>query len=569
MRLSAYPIQNLKEVPADAEVVSHQLMLRAGLIRRLAGGLYTWLPMGLAVLRKVERIIREEMDRAGALEVSMPVAQPGELWVESGRWDQYGPELLRFKDRHGRDMVLGPTHEEVITDLARRELKSYRQLPVNFYQIQTKFRDEIRPRFGVMRAREFVMKDAYSFHADAASLEQGYQRMHAAYTAIFTRMGLDFRAVLADTGAIGGNVSQEFHVLASSGEDAIAFSDGDDYAANLEMAAALPPADGRPAPKADLAKVATPGARTIAEVSDFLKLPPGKLVKTLLVDGEDGGLVGLIVRGDHELNAVKAQKLPGVASPLAMAQPEKILAAAGCEPGFIGPVGLDIPLYADHSALALSDFACGANERDAHLVGVNWGRDLPEPRPADLRNVIEGDPSPSGSGHLRIARGIEVGHIFQLGCKYSEALGATVLDEQGKSVTMAMGCYGIGVTRVVAAAIEQNNDERGIIWPEPIAPFTVVIVGLNWSKSERVRETAERLYADLVGAGVDVLLDDRDARPGVKFADAELVGIPHRVVVAERGLEAGALEYRHRRASENEPLPLEGALAALLGRLGR
>jgi len=569
MRLSAYPIQNLKEVPADAEVISHQLMLRAGLIRRLAGGLYTWLPMGLAVLRKVERIIREEMERAGALEVSMPVAQPGELWVESGRWDQYGPELLRFKDRHGRDMVLGPTHEEVITDLARRELKSYRQLPVNFYQIQTKFRDEIRPRFGVMRAREFVMKDAYSFHVDAASLEQGYQRMHAAYTAIFTRMGLDFRAVLADTGAIGGNVSQEFHVLASSGEDAIAFSDGDDYAANLEMAAALPPAGGRPAPTAALARVATPGARTIVQVSDFLKLPPAKLVKTLLVEGEDGGLVGLIVRGDHELNAVKAQKLPGVASPLVMAQPEKILAAAGCEPGFIGPVGLDIALYADHSALALSDFACGANERDTHLTGVNWGRDLPEPRPADLRNVVEGDPSPSGSGRLHIARGIEVGHIFQLGCKYSEALGATVLDEQGKSVTMAMGCYGIGVTRVVAAAIEQNNDERGIIWPEPIAPFTVVIVGLNWAKSERVRETAERLYAELRAAGVDVLLDDRDARPGVKFADAELVGIPHRVVVAERGLEAGKLEYRHRRASDNEELPLDGTLAALLGRLGR
>jgi prolyl-tRNA synthetase len=466
-------------------------------------------------------------------------------------------------------MVLGPTHEEVITDLARRELKSYRQLPVNFYQIQTKFRDEIRPRFGVMRAREFVMKDAYSFHADAASLEEGYQRMHAAYTAIFTRMGLDFRAVLADTGAIGGNVSQEFHVLASSGEDAIAFSDGDDYAANLEMAAALPPAAGRPAPSAPLARVATPAARTIDQVSEFLGLAAQRLVKTLLVEGEDGGLVGLIVRGDHELNAVKAQKLPGVASPLAMAAPGKILDAAGCEPGFIGPVGLDIPLYADHSALALADFACGANERDAHLTGVNWGRDLPEPRAADLRNVVEGDPSPSGNGQLRIARGIEVGHIFQLGCKYSEALGATVLDEQGKSVTMAMGCYGIGVTRVVAAAIEQNNDERGIIWPEPIAPFAVVIVGLNWAKSERVREVAERLYAELRDAGVDVLLDDRDARPGVKFADAELVGIPHRVVVAERGLEAGTLEYRHRRANENELLPLEGALTALLGRLGR
>ena len=568
MRLSAYPIQNLKEVPADAEVVSHQLMMRAGLIRRLAGGLYTWLPMGLRVLRKVERIIREEMDRSGALEVSMPVAQPGELWVESGRWEQYGPELLRFKDRHGRDMVLGPTHEEVITDLARRELKSYRQLPVNFYQIQTKFRDEIRPRFGVMRAREFVMKDAYSFHADAASLEDGYQRMHAAYTAIFTRLQLDFRAVLADTGAIGGNVSQEFHVLASSGEDAIAFSDGDDYAANLEMATAVPPTERRPAPEGVLARVATPGARTIADVSAFLKLPPERLVKTLLVESDDGGLVGLVVRGDHELNAVKAQKLPGVASPLRMAQAQQISEVVGCEPGFIGPVGLEFPLYVDHSALALADFACGANELDTHLTGVNWGRDLPEPGAADLRNVVEGDPSPSGKGCLRIARGIEVGHIFQLGCKYSEALGATVLDEQGKSVTMSMGCYGIGVTRVVAAAIEQNNDERGIIWPEPIAPFTVVIVGLNWAKSARVRETAERLYAGLNEAGVDVLLDDRDARPGVKFADAELVGIPHRVVVAERGLEAGKLEYRHRRAEQNEELPLDDAVAAILGRLG-
>jgi len=568
MRLSAYPIQNLKEVPADAEVVSHQLMMRAGLIRRLAGGLYTWLPMGLRVLRKVERIIREEMDRSGALEVSMPVAQPGELWVESGRWEQYGPELLRFKDRHGRDMVLGPTHEEVITDLARRELKSYRQLPVNFYQIQTKFRDEIRPRFGIMRAREFVMKDAYSFHADAASLEDGYQRMHAAYTAIFTRLQLDFRAVLADTGAIGGNVSQEFHVLASSGEDAIAFSDGDDYAANLEMAAAAPPTGRRPAPEGVLARVATPGARTIAEVSAFLKLPPERLVKTLLVESDDGGLVGLVVRGDHELNAVKAQKLPGVASPLRMAQAPQISATVGCEPGFIGPVGLEFPLYADHSALALADFACGANQIDAHLTGVNWGRDLPEPRAADLRNVVEGDPSPSGKGRLRIARGIEVGHIFQLGCKYSEALGATVLDEQGKSVTMSMGCYGIGVTRVVAAAIEQNNDERGIIWPEPIAPFTVIIVGLNWAKSARVREVAERLYAGLNEAGVDVLLDDRDARPGVKFADAELIGIPHRVVVAERGLEAGKLEYRHRRAEQNEELPLDDAVAAILKRLG-
>ncbi len=568
MRLSAYPIQNLKEVPAEAEVISHQLMLRAGLVRRLAGGLYTWLPMGLRVLRKVERIIREEMDRAGALEVSMPVAQPADLWVESGRWDQFGPELLRFKDRNDRDMVLGPTHEEVITDLARRELKSYRQLPVNFYQIQTKFRDEIRPRFGVMRAREFLMKDAYSFHADAASLEEGYQRMYAAYTAIFTRMGLGFRAVLADTGAIGGSASQEFHVLASSGEDAIAFSDADDYAANLEMAAALPPAGARPAASAPMTRVATPGAKTIAEVSAFLGLAAARLVKTLMVESDDGGLVALVLRGDHELNAVKAQKLPGVASPLRMAGPAQIAAATGTEPGFLGPVGLRCRVYADHAALQLADFACGANEADAHLTGVNWERDLPAPAAADLRNVVEGDPSPSGHGRLRIARGIEVGHIFQLGCKYSEAMGASVLDEQGKSVTMFMGCYGIGVTRVVAAAIEQNHDERGIIWPEPIAPFSVVLVPLNWAKSPRVREVTEALYRELAGAGVEVLLDDRDARPGVKFADAELVGIPHRVVVAERGLDAGQLEYRHRRAPENEALPLEGAAAWIRARLG-
>jgi prolyl-tRNA synthetase len=508
------------------------------------------------------------MDRAGALEVSMPVAQPGELWVESGRWDQFGPELLRFQDRHGRDMVLGPTHEEVITDLARRELKSYRQLPVNFYQIQTKFRDEIRPRFGVMRAREFLMKDAYSFHADAASLEEGYQRMYAAYTAIFTRMQLDFRAVLADTGAIGGSASQEFHVLASSGEDAIAFSDADDYAANLEMATAASPGGARPSPEAPLVRVATPGARTIAEVTSFLGLPAERLVKTLMVDAADGGVVALVVRGDHELNAVKAQKLPGVASPLRMADATRIAGIAGCEPGFLGPVGLACKIYADHSALELADFACGANQADAHLTGVNWVRDLPEPEAADLRNVVEGEPSPSGKGRLRIARGIEVGHIFQLGRKYSEAMGASVLDEQGRSVTLYMGCYGIGVTRVVAAAIEQNHDERGIIWPEPIAPFGVVLVPLNWAKSSRVREASEALYRELADAGIDVLLDDRDARPGVKFADSELLGIPHRVVVAERGLDAGRLEYRHRRAAENEELPLDGAAAALLARVG-
>ena len=555
MHLSAYPIQSLKEVPADAEVVSHRLMLRAGLIRRVAGGLYTWLPMGLRVLRKVERVIREEMNRAGALEISMPVAQPADLWVESGRWDQFGPELLRFKDRHDRDMVLGPTHEEVVTDLARRELRSYRQLPVNFYQIQTKFRDEIRPRFGVMRAREFVMKDAYSFHADEASLAEGYRKMYDAYSAIFTRLGLRFRAVHADTGAIGGSASQEFHVLADSGEDAIVFSDGDDYAANLELAEALPPRDPRPAAKEDKREIATPAVRTIADLSAFLKLPASRLLKTLVVEGADGGLVALVVRGDHELNALKAQRLAAVAKPLRMADAGRIAAATGCEPGSLGPVGSRIPVVADHAAAAMADFACGANKPDFHLTGVNWGRDLPEPAVADLRNVVDGDPSPGGRGRLAIARGIEVGHIFQLGQKYSEAMRAAVQDEQGRDVLMYMGCYGIGVTRIVAAAIEQNHDERGIAWPAPLAPFDVVIVGLNWEKSEAVRKAALALYGKLGDAGVEVLLDDRDARPGVKFADAELFGIPHRIVVSERGLAAGRLEYRHRRAEANEEFP--------------
>ena len=555
MHLSAYPIQSLKEVPADAEVVSHRLMLRAGLIRRVAGGLYTWLPMGLRVLRKVERVIREEMDRAGALEISMPVAQPADLWVESGRWDQFGPELLRFKDRHDRDMVLGPTHEEVVTDLARRELRSYRQLPVNFYQIQTKFRDEIRPRFGVMRAREFVMKDAYSFHADEASLAEGYRKMYDAYSAIFTRLGLRFRAVHADTGAIGGSASQEFHVLAESGEDAIVFSDGDDYAANLELAEALPPRDPRPAAKEDKREIATPAVRTIADLSAFLKIPASRLLKTLVVEAAGGGLVALVVRGDHELNALKAQRLSAVAKPLRMADAGSIAATTGCEPGSLGPVGSRIPVVADHAAAAMADFACGANKPDFHLTGVNWGRDLAEPAVADLRNVVDGDPSPGGPGRLAIARGIEVGHIFQLGQKYSEAMRAAVQDEQGRDVLMYMGCYGIGVTRIVAAAIEQNHDERGIAWPAPLAPFDVVIVGLNWEKSEAVRKAALTLYGKLGDAGVEVLLDDRDARPGVKFADAELFGIPHRIVVSDRGLAAGRLEYRHRRAEANEEFP--------------
>ena len=567
MRLSQYPINTMKETPADAEVVSHQLMLRAGLIRREAMGLYSWLPLGLRVLKKVERIIREEMDRAGALEMVMPVVQPAELWQESGRWSDYGPELLRIKDRHERDFVAGPTHEEVITDIARRELKSYRQLPVNFYQIQTKFRDEVRPRFGVMRAREFIMKDAYSFHLDQPSLTAGYRAMYDAYTRIFTRTGLKFRAVRADSGAIGGDVSQEFHVLAASGEDAIVFSDGDDYAANLEAAEALAPAAPRPAPRQALARVPTPGAHTIAAVAELLKVAPARCLKTLIVEGTEGSVVALALRGDHELNAVKAQKLAGVASPLRMATPERVRAATGADPGSVGVVALKCRLYADHAALALADFVCGANENDVHLTGVNWERDVRGALPADLRKVVEGDPSPTGKGQLHIARGIEVGHIFQLGRKYSEPMKAAVLDESGKEVTLLMGCYGIGVTRVVAAAIEQNHDERGIIWPEPIAPFQVVLVPMNLQKSARVRELSEQLYTDFTTAGIEVLYDDRDARPGVKFADAELLGIPHRLVVADRGLEAGKLEYRHRRDSASTDFPADGALDFLRTRL--
>ena len=566
MRWSQYPVNTTKETPADAEVVSHQLMLRAGLIRKLAAGLYTWMPLGLRAMRKVENIVREEMDRAGALEVLMPGVIPAELWVESGRWEKFGPELARLKDRHERDFCLGPTHEEVITDIARNELKSYRQLPANFYQVQMKFRDERRPRFGVMRAREFLMKDAYSFDITPEAMAKSYDAMFKAYTAIFTRLGLRFRSVTADTGAIGGSKSEEFHVLADSGEDAIAFSDGDAYAANLEMAIALPPATSRPAPVASMQEMATPGAKTIADVTALLKLPASKLVKTLLVDGTDG-VVALLVRGDHELNAVKAQKLPGVANPLRMASNDAIVKATGAEPGFLGPVGFNGKIYADHSVLALGDFVCGANKKDAHFTGVNFGRDLPEPAAADLRNVIPGDPSPTGKGTLAIARGIEVGHVFQLGQKYSEAMGATVLDESGKQATLYMGCYGIGVTRVVAAAIEQNHDSRGIIWPDAIAPFQVVIVPINAPKSPRVRETAERLYNELLAAGVDVLLDDRDERPGVKFADSELIGIPHRVVVGDRGLEAGKLEYRHRRAEAAEEFPAGDALAFVRGKL--
>jgi prolyl-tRNA synthetase len=568
MRLSQYPINTVKETPSEAEVISHQLMLRAGMIRRVAAGIYSWLPLGLRALRKVEAIVREEMNRAGALEVLMPAIQPAELWQESGRWSEYGPELLRLKDRHERDFVFGPTHEEVITDIARRDIKSYRQLPVNFYQIQLKFRDEVRPRFGVMRAREFIMKDAYSFHVDQRSLAEGYAAMRSAYTRMFQRMGLNFRTVQADTGAIGGSVSEEFQVLAASGEDAIAISDADDFAANVELAPALPPTVPRAAASEPLRRIPTPGAHTIEQLSTLLGIPASRCLKTLIVAGDDGPPVALLLRGDHELNVVKAQKLPGVANPLRMASAAAVQAATGSPPGSVGPIGLTgLRVYADHAALAMADFACGANIEDEHFTGANWDRDLPAAEGADLRNVVPGDPSPSGNGRLQIVRGIEVGHIFQLGQKYSAAMNATVLDEAGSATPMLMGCYGIGVTRIVAAAIEQNHDQRGIIWPDPIAPFTVCLVPLNLQKSPRVRAAADALYAELSSAGIEVLYDDRDARPGVKFADAELLGIPHRVVVGERGLDAGTLEYRHRRATDSVDFPEHAALEFIRSRL--
>ncbi len=559
MRASRLLLPTLRETPSDAEVISHQLMLRAGLIRKLASGLYTWLPVGLNVLRKVERIIREEMNRANAQEVLMPVVQPAELWEESGRWGAYGPELLRMNDRHNRSFCLGPTHEEVITDLVRQEIQSYKSLPANLYQIQTKFRDEIRPRFGVMRSREFIMKDAYSFHMDADCLHATYERMYQAYTTIFTRLGLDFRPVIADTGSIGGSASHEFHVLADSGEDDIAFSDSSNYAANVELAEAVAPTGERPAAAAAMTKVATPGQHSIAEVSAALAIPASQLLKTLIVEGtpdEHGksSLVALVLRGDHELNDIKAEKHPAVAAPLQMAADESIRAALGCGTGSIGPVGLSIPVIVDRSAAHLADFACGANEDGFHLTGVNWERDLPTPEIADLRKVQAGDPSPDGKGTLGIRRGIEVGHIFQLGTKYSEALKASVLDENGKSRIVTMGCYGIGVTRVVAAAIEQNHDERGICWPEAIAPFQIAIVGINYTKSDAVREACDALYQELTDAGMDVLLDDRNERPGAKFADMELIGIPHRVVIGDKGLAEGLYEYKGRRDSENQHL---------------
>ena len=560
MRCTQTLLATMRETPAEAEIVSHRLMLRAGLIRLLASGLYTWLPLGMRVLRKVEAIVREEMNAAGAQEVLMPAIQPAELWEESGRWSNFGPELLRLKDRHGRDFCVGPTHEEVITDVARREVRSYKQLPVNLYQIQTKFRDEIRPRFGVMRAREFIMKDAYSFDLDAEGLERSYLAMHGAYCRTFERLGLDYRVVDADSGAIGGSRSQEFHVIADYGEDAIAFSAGG-FAANVEMIP-CPALDGaRPEPGEALTVVDTPGIHTIADLAGFLGVPAERCIKTLLVEGEDGGLVALVLRGDHELNAVKAARLDGVLAPLAFARPERVKEVMGCDPGSLGPVGADLPVVADASAAALADFACGANRDDVHLAGVSWGRDTPEPVVADLRNAVDGDPSPDGSGPLTIRRGIEVGHIFQLGDKYSESMGAVVLDDTGRATRLVMGCYGIGVTRVVAAAIEQNHDEKGIVWPVAIAPFHAVLLPMNMHKSVRLREAAEKLYAELTGAGLEVLFDDRQVRPGVMFADSELIGIPHRIVIGDRGLDAGTVEYRHRRDSKSTDVALDEIVA--------
>nr|VFJ66616.1 MAG: prolyl-tRNA synthetase [Candidatus Kentron sp. FW] len=561
MRSSRILLATLKEVPTDAEVISHQLMLRAGMIRKLASGLYSWLPLGLRVLRKVETIVREEMDRTGVQEVLMPAVQPVELWQESGRWDQFGPELLRLRDRHGRDFCFGPTHEEIITDLVRREIRSYKQLPASFYQIQTKFRDEIRPRFGAMRAREFLMKDAYSFHADTDSLTETYREIREAYCRIFTRAGLDFRVVAADSGTMGGRVSEEFHVLAESGEDAIAFGNqGNDqggFAANIELVPAPVPEGQRPASSEEMRVIDTPGQHTIDEVAAFLKTTPARCLKTIIVHGQDGGLVALVLRGDHELNVVKASRLPQVADPLVFAGAEQIQKATGALPGSIGPVDLRTPILVDHAAAFVADFVCGANVEGKHLVGVNWGRDLPLPEVTDLRNVVEGDPSPDGQGKLEIARGIEVGHIFQLGTKYSEAMHAVCLTEKGQAVPLVMGCYGIGVSRVVAAAIEQHHDQHGIRWPTAIAPFQVALLPMNMHKSQRLRDAVEKLYREFVDAGIETFLDDRAIRPGVMFADMDLIGLPHRVVLGERGLDAGEVEYKARTENETTRIPLE------------
>jgi|SRR5450759_1988132 prolyl-tRNA synthetase len=568
MRVSQFFISTLREAPADAEIVSQKLMLRAGIIRRLAGGIYTWMPLGLRIVRKVEAIVREEMNRAGAIELLMPVVQPAELWQESGRWEKYGPELLRFQDRHQRDFLIQPTSEEVITDLARNELRSYRQLPVHFYQIQTKFRDERRPRFGIMRGREFTMKDGYSFHADYADLQREYKNMYDTYTRIFARLGLKFRAVAADTGSIGGTGSHEFHVLADSGEDAVAYCPDSDYAANVELAQALPPAAARPAPAASMHKVPTPGATRCEDVAALLGAPLAQTVKAIAVMHEDE-FVLLLLRGDHSLNEMKTQKLPGM-DPFRFATDAEVERHLGCRPGYIGPVGADagVRVIADHAAAVMADFICGANQEGYHLAGANFGRDLSEPGlVADIRNVVPGDPSPDGKGKLDICRGIEVGHIFQLRTKYSEAMKAVFLDESGKSRAFEMGCYGIGVTRIVGAAIEQNHDARGIIFPQPIAPFQLALVPISYRKSAQVRETCDRLYRELAAAGIEVLLDDRDERPGVMFADMELIGIPHRVVVGERGLKQGKLEYQGRCDQASTPVAMDELIDFVKARL--
>lgn len=567
MKFSQFPLSTTKETPADAEIISHQLMLRAGLIKRVAAGIYTWMPLGLRVVRRVEAIVREEMERAGAIEVAMPVVQPAELWQESGRWEAYGPELCRLTDRHDREFCLGPTHEEVITDLAKTEVKSYKRLPLNFFQIQTKFRDEIRPRFGVMRSREFVMKDAYSFHENHASLEETYWRMHEAYTTIFQRLGLDFRPVVADTGSIGGSHSHEFHVLAASGEDLIAFSDSSDYAANVELAEAIQANTDAVVSTSELETFDTVGIKTIDALSEQCGVPATESVKTLFVKGDEDELVALVVRGDHQLNEIKAEKLAGVMSPLEMADESKVKALTGASFGSLGPVNLKARVIVDRAAAALSEFVCGANIEDQHFRGAQWERDVVDFEVADLRKVVAGDPSPCGSGTLDIKRGIEVGHIFQLGTKYSEAMNATVLDQAGKSVPMSMGCYGIGITRIVAAAIEQNNDERGIIWPQAMAPFAVALIPLGYDKSDLVKETTDSIYDALRARGVDVVMDDRKERPGVKFADCELIGVPLRVTIGERSLADGVVEVQGRSDSEASMVAidaLEREVTALL-----
>jgi len=567
MKFSQFPLSTTKETPADAEIISHQLMLRAGLIKRVAAGIYTWMPLGLRVVRRVEAIVREEMERAGAIEVAMPVVQPAELWQESGRWEAYGPELCRLTDRHDREFCLGPTHEEVITDLAKTEVKSYKRLPLNFFQIQTKFRDEIRPRFGVMRSREFVMKDAYSFHENHASLEETYWRMHEAYTTIFQRLGLDFRPVVADTGSIGGSHSHEFHVLAASGEDLIAFSDSSDYAANVELAEAIQPDNDAAASTSELEAFDTVGIKTIDALAEQCGVPATESVKTLFVKGDEDDLVALVVRGDHQLNEIKAEKLSGVMSPLEMADESKGKALTGASFGSLGPVNLKARVIVDRAAAALNEFVCGANIEDQHFKGAQWGRDVVDFEVADLRKVVAGDPSPCGSGTLDIKRGIEVGHIFQLGTKYSEAMNATVLDQSGKSVPMSMGCYGIGITRIVAAAIEQNNDDRGIIWPQAMAPFAVALIPLGYDKSDLVKETTDSIYEALRARGIDVVMDDRKERPGVKFADCELIGVPLRVTIGERSLADGVVEVQGRSDSDASMVAidaLEREVTALL-----